>query len=210
MPAVDIAVPVIETAIVLQKSITDTVAVQIAAGSGRYIVIDLEIINAIVFDEPFHRIRAVSAHIRVSEIEQVTLVVDPPLPVTADKPVVREFLRQLTLDPHDLNFEPDSHLHALAVGIIADRFHTVRKTLRRFLPFADAVPPVSFVVPAAVHTVIFTSERSRFINDRFLAFFRRIAHEAVHVVVKYNTALFIIRVRSADPAAVLRKFRQSF
>ena len=171
----------------------------------RLVVIHLEVADSIIPHQPVHDIHAVLIHVRIAEIQQIPLVVDMPLPMPADKPVVRKTFRKIRDLTHGLNLQPHAENHALASGIIRQCPDAVRKPLRRLDPLADPVPPESLVIPAAVHAVVFAAHRRGFVNDCLFLLLCRVSEEAVHVIIEHNMTAVIIRIRPAHGAAVLRQ-----
>ena len=171
---------------------------QIAAVTHGDVVIDLKIFAAVGIDETVDDLSAVFPNFRIPEIQQVTLVVDVALAVAADKPVIRQPARKLAGDAHHFDFEPHTHFQALASRVIEHLPKSVREPFRAFHPFADAVPPVALVVPAAVHAVVLASDLGGFVDDLHFRVFVGITHQAVHVIIEHDEEADAVIVGAAD------------
>ena len=121
------------------------------------------------------------------------------------EPVIRNFFRCLTADPHHFQFQPDARYHTFLADIIRHLAHAVRETPAALFPLSDAVPPVAVRIPATVDAEIFASCLRRGIDQRKLRLCRRFSPQAVHVVIEYDRELFIVRVDPADLSAVGRQ-----
>ena len=181
----------------LTDGICTAVAVQFTSVSHRYVIVHLEVLYAIITDQPVHYITAVFPYFRIAEIQHVTFVVNVAFSMAADKPVIRKFICKLTGNSHNFDFQPESHFQAFAVCVIADFFQASRESSGCFLPFTDTVPPESVVIPSCIQTVIFASQLCRLVNDGKLPLCCGISHQAVHVIIKYHVQFLIVRIRSA-------------
>ncbi len=179
--------------------------IEIRSDSLRLVVVHFEITDSIVPHQTVHDIHAVLIYVRIAEIQQISLVVDMPLPMPADEPVIRKTSGKIRDLSHGLDLQPHTEYHALASGIIRQGPDAVRKTLRGLDPLADPVPPEALVIPAAVHAVVFAAHRSGPVDDRHFLLLRRVPEEAVHVIIEHHITAVIIRIRPAHGAAVLRQ-----
>ena len=208
MLRVHLADPFIDPAIVLQHRIAAAVAVHVAAHARHHVIVDLEVFAAVVLHQPIHHIEAVFPHLGVPEIQQITTVFDAALAVVAHKPAIRQTVRQLARRAHDLDLQPHAHAHSLGAAVVKDRFQSVGKAFRAFLPFAHPVPPRACVVPAAVQAVIFAAQRRGQINDLLFLLLRGVAEQAVHVIIEHHEALIIVLVGATNDPAIPRQRRE--
>src|SRR5699024_3609151 len=186
-------------------SVCTAVRVQVAAIAHSHIIVHLKVFYSVIPDQPVYGIHTIFTYFRIPEVQKIPLVIYVTFSMSADKPVVRKFLSQFTGSSHDLDFQPKAHFHTLALGIITDSLQTIWKTFRRFFPFSYSVPPVAFVIPAAVQAVVFTAHFRSLIYNGSFPFIGRVSHKTVHIIVQYHIQFLIIFIFSSNCSAVLSK-----
>ena len=190
----------------LQQSVSEAVCLHLGADPRLDVVIHLDVAHAVVADHPVHHLRHMLHDLRVPEIELITTAVVHPLSVPEEEPVVRHAFRKIAVNPHHLKLQPDARHHAVSADRVRHLADSARKAFPALLPFSDSVPPGSVRVPAGVdHKVLAARLRGR-LDQRELLLRRRIAEQAVHIVIEDHRQLLVVPVRTADPAAIARQF----
>ena len=199
---IHLADPAVQRAVMLQHGVPGAVAVQIAAPAGGDVVVDLEVLAAVVLHQPVNHAHTIFAHFGVAEVQQIAVVFNAALAVGADEPVVRQPFRQLAGRAHDLDLQPHTHTQPLAAGIIIKGLQPTGEALGALPPLAHLVPPGACVVPACIQAVVLAAQGGGPVDDLLLLLLGGIAEEAVHVIVEHHIAALVILIGPADQAAI--------
>ncbi|MET3802625.1 hypothetical protein ABID70_002580 [Clavibacter michiganensis] len=192
-----------QRAVVLEEPGADGRRVEIRAGSGRHVVVQLEEPDAEPVDEPVDGLVEVGAGIRRAQVEQVPGVLDDADAAALQERGVGQGARRAALEPHDLRFEPEAGDHALRADAIEHGGQAGREPRGRGLPVADARPPPGrVVVPAGVDAEHLGADARGGVDEGQELPLGRVALERVHVVVEDDGQRVARGVRTAGGAAL--------
>ena len=196
-------------AVMAQKSVAQAVTAALGAHACLNVVVHLDVTHAVLADQAVHHTRGVLTHGGIGEIQLIPSVVNDPLAVAQEKPVVRQNVGQGTLDAHYLDLQPKSRHHALGADVVQRLTDTAGESGLGGQPFPYAVPPRAIGIPAAVDAVILTPRSRRRVDQREQLLCGGISAQAVHEIVEDHGQSLVIRILTADGAAVLGHFGQS-
>ncbi len=169
----------------LEEARADRGRVEVGAGAGRDVVVQLEEADAEVADEAVDGLVEVRAGRGRAEVEQVAGVLDHPHPAALQERRVGERARREAVDAHDLGLEPQARDHAVRADPVEDRRQAGREPRGRRLPVADARPPPGgVVVPAGVDAEDLAADARGGVDERQELALRGVSLERVHVVVE--------------------------
>ena len=169
------------------------------------VVIHLDVPDAVIRYEPIDDPIRVAPHLRIAKVQLIPALVDHAPPLDLEEPVVRQLVRERTVNPHHLQLQPEAGNHSLFTNDVQQRRQALRKTPPGRQPLADVVPPGAVVVPTAVDAVIPAARFRCRLDQRQLLFGGRVAGKAVHVVVEDDGRMGVIRIDTPNPPPVLGK-----
>src|SRR5690606_17910748 len=144
--------PLEERASVIEEALAGAGGVGVRAGSGRDVVVPLEVSRAVLLDEPGEHGIEVVASGGAAEVEEVAVVLDDANAATAHERLLRQFGGLRGTDADHLGLHPETRCHPALPDAVENRPEPARlETRRRRPPRADARPPIGpVVVPAGI------------------------------------------------------------
>ena len=168
----------------LQEALSHAFCTNLCTNSRLYIVVHFNIPYTIFLHHTVYDFIHMLYDCRVSKVQLISAAVIDSLSMAHKKPVIRCFFCLLTVNSHNLQFQPDTGNHSFFTDVICHFFDAIWKTVPAFLPFTNTVPPFSRCIPSGIDHIVFTATYCSCINKRKLLCSGRISKQTIHVIVK--------------------------